>query len=539
MAGRIKHIAFILILAAMLLPAAQGLFGWFPERELHGDFTPKTRPELNDSTWFSGRYQEGFEPWLEENIGFHNGLVRLHNQLDYSLFHKPHADGVIRGKDGNLFEYDYIRAWMGKDFVGEALIDLKLRRFRYLQKHLKDVFNIDLVLVLEPGKASVYEGDIPEEYVKAESGRSNYDVVSRRASELGINLIDLNAWYKKIKDTSSYPVFPPQGTHWSEFAMWYAADSLITYIEEIRGIDLPEVVIDSIVYSNELRSTDYDQGITLNLIFELEHGPMPYPHFHFVEDSSHSKPNVLAVADSYYWNIFNTRIPKHLFNNEAFWYFYKKVYPDSYYGDKPVASLDIRREVEKQDVILYMATERFLYMIDRGFVDDLWGFYGLPQSRDELIRIKTKILIDPSWFGMLVDEADQKKQELARVLDRHAHYVFRQEKPEAYFSTYGPEAIMNDIRNNENWLHDLEEDAASKGIPLEERVMAEARYILEKDHPHALAKYDRIQQLMQNIRSDRAWYKYVSEKAKRYYMTEEEMLRAEAEYVFRMESEEH
>ena len=537
MAGRMKHIAFIFILAALLLPAAQGLFNIFPERELHGAFETQEMPVLNDSTWFSGSFQAEFEPWLEENIGFHKTLVRVHNQVDYSLFHVPHADGLVRGRNGNLFEYDYIRAWMGKDFVGEELLDLRLRQFRYLQDHLKKELDIDLVLVLEPGKASIYEEDIPEKYEKAAPGKSNYEFMSKRAAELDINLIDLNAWYKKIKDTSTYPVFPLQGTHWSEFAMWYAADSLISYIEEIRGIDMPEVVIDSVEYSYELRSTDYDEGVTLNLIFELEHGPMPYPHYHFDEDSTHQKPNVLAVADSYYWNIFNTRIPQNLFNNEAFWYFYKVVYPDSYIKDKSVSDLDLKQEIEKQDVILYMATERFLYMIDRGFIDDLMQIYYPFKNWNELALYKKRIQVYSEWFSQLIEEAEEGDLELADVLDRHAHFLFREDKPEEYFSTFGPEGMIRIIRGDENWYHNMEKDAAEKGISLEERMMSEARYIIANNHPEALAKFDRIEMIMNTIRSDSSWYSNISEKAGRSFMTAEELLRIEAELIYTKEKE--
>jgi len=538
MTARIKHIIFIVMLGMLLLPALQGLFHLFPEKELHGDFAEKTRQELNDSTWFSGTYQSKFEPWLEEHIGFHNSLVRIHNQLDYTVFHKPHAEGVIRGINGNLFEHDYIRAWMGKDFVGEELIDLKLRQFRFLQDHLSKAYNIDLVFVLEPGKASIYEEDIPSRYKKAAHGKSNYEYLRQRADELDIKLIDLNAWYLQIKDTAQYPVFPPQGTHWSEFAMWYAADSLISYIEKTRNIDLPEVIIDSIVYSQDLRSTDYDQGVTLNLMYELEHEAMPYPQFHFEEDSTHSKPNVLAIADSYYFNIFNTRLPRNIFNNEAFWYFYKVVYPDNYYGDKWVDDLNIRQEIEKQDVIFYMATERFLYMIDRGFVDDLMSFYGLPQSRNELTRIKTGITSNLVWFSNLVKEAEQKEENLGDVIDRHAHYVFRLEKPEIYFSTYGPGPIIDEIKSDKDWYTKVKADAMANDIPLAESLMSAARFNLQTRHPEALYKYDRIEEIMHSIRTDSSWYSYVIAKAGRYYMTEEEMVRAEAEYVFSQENQE-
>ncbi len=532
---RIKHIAFAIILAILCLPALQRIFHVFPEKGLDGDWAKLPMPAYSDSAFLSGDFQKVFDPWLEENIGFHNSLVRINNQLDYSLFLKPNAEGLVRGRNGQLFEAAYLRAWTGEDFVGEELLDLKLRQFRFLQKHLKANFDTDLLFILEPDKASVYPEDVPEGYKKAAEGKSNYDYMRVRAKELGINLIDFNAWFQQIKDTIDYPIFPLQGTHWSEFAMWYAADSLISYIEAIREIDLPEVVKDSMDYSMELRSTDYDEGVTLNLLFELEHGEMPYPAYHFREDSTHTKPNVLAIADSYYWNIYNAHIPENLFSKPAFWYFYKKAYPESYHRVTSVKNLNIRAEVEKQDVILFGTTARFHHMIDRGFVDDLMGFYGLPQSRNELTRIKTGILNDLEWFAWLIEESEKKDITLAEAIDGHAHHLFMTSRPETYYGAYGPEPIITNILTNERWYSNIVKSAAEKGISVEERMMGEARWILGNKHPEALAKYDRVQQIMVTIRSDEKWYRYVTAKAGRYYMTEEEMLRAEAEYVFSQE----
>ena len=539
MALKVKYIIFVIILLALGLPAIQAALNIFPEKPLHGDFEKKDMPALAAQGWFSGDYQAKLDPWLEQHIGFHNGLVRMHNQMDYSIYHKPNAEGVIRGKNGQLYESDYIRAWTGKDFVGEELLDRKLRQFRFLQQYLKEEFNTDLVLVLEPGKASIYPEDIPERYTKAEEGKTNYEYMAGRAQELGINLIDLNAYFLKIKDSTSYPLFPLQGTHWSEFAMWYAADSLLSYIEATRGIQLPEVIKEGTEYSMKLRSTDYDVGVTLNLLFELQHGEMPYPKYHFREDSTHQKPNVLAIADSYYWNFFNTRIPKNLFNNEAFWYFYKKVYPDTYYGDKNVEDLDLAAEVEKQDIIFFMTTERFMYMIDRGFVDDLISIYGVQYSRNELTRYKTSIINLGTWFVKVLDKAEQKGVSPGEMLERDARYLLWQTDPEQYYSIFGPGAIIQNIRDTEDWFNNIKKSAEEKNISVDERLMNEAMYIMENEHPEALAKYNRIEQIMANIRADSSWHAHILEKATHYYMTEEEMVRADAEYVFWLESKKH
>ncbi len=371
---------------------------------------------------------------------------------------------------------------------------------------------------------------------RAETGQSNYEFIRVHVEGAGNQSDRSQCLVFADQGYINYPLFPQQGTHWSEFAMWYAADSLLNYIEDIRKINLSEVIQDGREYSKELRSTDYDVGVTMNLLFELDHGEMPYPEFHFGEDARNQKPNVLAIADSYYWNIFNTRIPKNLFNNQAFWYFYKKVYPDSYYGDKLVQDLNIKEEIEKQDVILFMATERFLYMIDRGFVDDLIRIYGINNSLNELIRYKTGILNDGIWFAELIDRAEKKGISLGEMIDRHARFLFETADPDKYYSIYGPDAIIQNILRNKDWLQNIEESAEERNISVEERMMDEALYILKTEHPAALEKYQLIQQYMSNIRTDSIWHAQTLEKASRYFMTEEEMVRAEAEFVYQIES---
>jgi len=402
-------------------------------------------------------------------------------------------------------------------------------------QHLKEKYGTDLVLVLEPGKASVYPDDIPARY-KHKPGTTNYEYIRGRAKDLGINLIDFNAWFMAMKDTASWPLFPKQGTHWSEYAMWYAADSLLHYIRDIRDITLGAVVRDSMVISSRLQSTDYDAGQTLNLLCSLPHSPMPYPVYHFNTEGITHKPNVLAIADSYYWNIFNTRIPEKLFNNQAFWYFYKKVYPDSYHGDKLVKDLDLRAEVEKQDVIFFMSTERFLYKFDRGFVDDLWEIYGLRSSSDRLTQYKTGILnLDP-WFSEVISEAGREGESLGKMLELEARHLLWKNEPERFYALYGPAPVANDIRKNPAWFADVRRRAANNNISVEERLIEEATYMLRNKYPGALEEYEDVRKIMSNIRNDSIWFAHVMEKAKRYFMTEEEVIRADAEYVFRLEN---
>jgi hypothetical protein len=533
MKEKTKHILLILIMAMMLAPAIQGYFLIIPEKALFGDFQKLEKPYLDTERWLDGSYQEEMVPYLEQNTGFHNSLVRLHNQIDYSIFKKPTAEGVIIGKNGQLYEYDYIRAYTGIDFVGEEILDKKLRKLKFLQEYLKDSLGIDLVLVLEPGKASVYPENIPDRFLTDKQGISNYHFILDRAGELNISMIDFNNYFIELRNKLEYPVFPKYGTHWSEFAMWYAADSLIRYTEKIRDINLPGVIKDGFEISEELRSTDYDVAASMNLMFELDHGPMPYPVFQFEDaDSTHTRPMVLAVADSYYWNIFNTGIPKHLFANEAFWYFYKLVYPDTYDGEKMVDDLKLQEEIEKQEIIYLMVTERFLYKLGWGFIEDLYAIYGKTSLLDRISSYQQNMTLTEDWFTSLISKADEQGLSLGEIMDIDARYMLRIEDPAANFSLLGPSSLIHEIRENEEWYESVRRNAVIKNINISQQIVEEAEFLINSQHPQALANYYRLTGIKDSIVKDSTLSFQLRLNMAYYYLTEEEMLQAMAEEIY-------
>ncbi len=518
-----------MILMMLATPGLQSVFELIPEDELEGDFIPEQKPRLSMRGWMNGTFQDSLVPWLEENTGFHATFVKLHNQYDYSLFREIHAEGIVRGKGGQLFEEDYIRAWLGEDFMGESHLDKKMRQLRFLQQYMNDSLDIRLILVIEPGKASVYDEDIPASYMDRKKPQNNYEYIVNRAKAYNVDLLDLNNFFLAIKDSSRYPLFPRQGTHWSEFAMWYAADTMIRYMEQTPGIVMPDLLRDTVVLSGDLRSTDYDVGRTLNLLCELDHPAMPYPVYRYEKSQKAMKPAVLAVADSYYWNIYNAGIPDSLFANKAFWYFYNHVYPEFWVDGTTISDLNIKQEVEKQDVILLMMTERFLYKFDRGFVDDLYALYGLPSLTDKIMRYKTKITNLDSWFNQLVEKAVYDSSSLEEILDREAWYLLWSEDPVSFYTLRGWEPLAHDIRNDSAWFAGVCQRASENNQEIEARLQIEAEYTLGQRYPEALKNYQLIEKAKADIRSDSSEYNNLIDKAKYYFMTNEEMLQAEAE----------
>jgi hypothetical protein len=478
-----KNIAFFFIFLMMVIPGVQMRFRIFSEKPLLGAFNLSGKPQFTREDWKSGKFQENVERYLKDYSGFRNFLVRLQNQVDFSFFSKANAEGAVVGKNGQLYEYDYIRSWLGIDYPGDNFVEEKLNRTKYVKEYLKKTKNIDLILVFEPGKASFYPEYIPEWYAARKDGPSTYDRYLAKAKEIGLDYIDLNQYFLDLKPKSEYPLFPSLGTHWSDYGMRFAADSLIRLIEKRRNIDLPGYYVDTTLISNKPLDTDDDVVRTMNLLFPLQSVDLAYPQFAFDTITPKYRPMVLVVADSYYWNIFNTRIPRHLFANQAFWYFNSLVYPDFYYKPVYTKDLSLKKEVEKQEVIFLMVTERFLHKFDWTFIDQLYSLYTPEWLRDPIYDNINNIMQVDSWYNDMINKASQRHIPLEEALVTDGKFLLSQKDTLTYMVNYGPEHFSQVISGDYKWMQSIREKAVKNGITTEEMLKTDALYIFKENYP--------------------------------------------------------
>lgn len=422
----VQKILLLLVILVLLFPEMQRSTGWIASAPLKGVFQVDSFPLLTNESWLKGDFQSGMAPAYNDRVGFRSDLIRLRNQVDFSLFRLANAERIVVGKRGYLLAEQYLDAVMGKDYVGEALISEKVKLLTEVGNALWQRKGKLLVLVFPPDKGTFYPESIPDRYLSGKKPVTNYSMYTRELEASGANFIDFNHDFLQRKEHSRYILYPKTGIHWSNYGALLAADSLSRYIEAKTGVKLPGMVTDSIVVTNELRSPDGDMGETMNLIWGIPHPDMAYPVIHYDTGQGRKKVNALVIGDSFYWNWYYSGYIHSTFSNEDFWYYNKDAYPGNFSNPTSIWDIDRKAIIDKADVIIILLVNAGYGNIGYGILEELATYLGMEDPR------------------------------VSKVLDA--------------------------MRNSREWMEALEKKAAERGIPLEEMMIIDARYVIDQQY---------------------------------------------------------
>lgn len=423
---KIARNLFAVIFILLFIPLLQMQFSVFNIKPLNGAIKKIDKPKFTTASWFSEDFQSQTEKYLNQQFGFRNWFVRLNNQIKYSFFNKAQANGVIIGKENYLYEESYITAFYGKDFIGKDAIEDQMQKLRFIQDTLKSR-GIDIILVFAPGKGSFYPEYIPDRYDTIK-GITNHQVYVEQAKLFGINHIDFSTWFVSKKDTSRYCLYPKTGIHWSYYGMNLATDSLVSYIENVKNIDMPDLVWETIEMKKDLYGVDNDIEKGMNLLSSISNFEMPYPKIR-IDQENKIRPKAIIIADSYYWQLHNAGYSKSLFDGGEFWFYYNQIYPPRENGKSKVKDLNLLDEIYQCDVIILMCTEPFLKREFWGFIDDCYDAMldDNPANR-EIQAIISKILGNTGWTEEVRLKAKEKNIDIEEMLRLDAEYILRQKQ---------------------------------------------------------------------------------------------------------------
>jgi hypothetical protein len=373
----IKKLLFATVIIFLFLPMIQQKMKLVKLKPLDGSYSTIEKPLFTLNDWLEGKFQTNQQDYLDQEAGFRSFLVRTYNQIYYSLFDQARANNVTIGKDNYLYDKSYINAYLGRDFIGQQRITDKIAKLQRISDTLR-AQDIDIIVVFAPGKGSFYPEFIPDKYEPNRITTTNHYAYAKELKKSSIHFLDLNQWFRSKKNKSDYPLFPKTGIHWSLYGESLAMDTLTNYVQTIRKIQLPKMVIDRIEAPDTIRDRDDDIERGMNLLFDIQDLKMGYPSLSFQESNTDTHLKVITVADSYYWGVFGRGISGRIFKDEQFWYYNKEIHASSLPKSILVDDVNIQKEVEKSDVIILLFTDANLKDFAYGFIDQLYDLYFKP-----------------------------------------------------------------------------------------------------------------------------------------------------------------
>ena len=378
--NKTKEGLFIFLFVIMLLPVMQHSFGFVIGGPLNGYYTLASDVKFSWQQWWDGTYQQEKSKYLNDNTGLRPDIIRLNNQLDYTLFRKIHSEWrLFFGSDNCTYEDANVYSYTGKDFIGDDSIRHQCLRLRAIQDTLLRMGK-SLIIVHAPSKAFYYPEHIPPALLRTCTRHTSLATYVRLCDSLGIHQVDFNAWFIAMKNKTPELLYPRQGFHWSVYGSLLAGDSLERYIEKDRNVRMVHPQWTNTIHTDEARYTDDDITKGMNLIFPVMKETYTYPEVQYRDQAGTTKPGIIFIGDSFLQTWVSTGFMDATTTRWQVWY-YNYLLIDKEHKETPLLQLprteglDWAGEIERYDCIVLLYTSRNLNNLGGGFIERAYAYY--------------------------------------------------------------------------------------------------------------------------------------------------------------------
>jgi hypothetical protein len=351
----LKIFLLLLVITLLLTPMIQQRFCIIKgEAPLYGVFANSRDTSFTLSGWLNGSYQEAQDKYLNENFGFRNSLVRLYNQINFSIFKDINVKDVFRGKNDFLFSTYFFNNYSGRLFRGEQHFDSVMCNLQALNTELNKM-NKKLLVCFAPCKESFFPEYLPDSCLPFISKRNHYSSDRKKTKAAGIPLLDLNRHFLNLKKQEPYPLFTQGAVHWTTNGAYLALDTLLKHIAFVLKKKINLIKLRKYELSDSPRDSDDDISKTMNLLQNINSEKLAYPHYDFTYTVESSYvPKTLIAGDSFFFGLLNTNLLYQAFSQESlFLYYSKKSMPFSKKrAEEDVNDIVLRGEIGNADLLL-------------------------------------------------------------------------------------------------------------------------------------------------------------------------------------------
>lgn len=483
-------ILFGILMVLLFLPLAQEHLGLFKMKPLNGVYEPAKKPEFTMEDYSSGKWQTQVEPYVSENFGFREPIIRLYNQYVYDFFNKTYSQEVSIGKDGWLYQKDGVVQYFGlmgqrhglSDEQFRENLDIETRSLVKIRTILKE-YGVELMTFTLPVKSYIY----PEHLRRQRQGNTLLDAgeyYDQRLREFGFPHINMTPWFQDIRDDYPFTLFYEKGSHWASGAV-IGTDSLLRFMETLKGERFPRIVMGEPyeVPEQDIDPKDKELSRLLNICREpKQRMPLYEIPVSIATDSATVYPNVLFVGSSYYWYM-TARIPfREVFSNRDFMYYDMTYFSDEELRWKKMEQVNTMREMLLHDYVVYFKNAPQLYMDGFRFFGK--ALIGLCIS-DERLQEKMNEVADSLMLVDAENHPDWTRENFlyqARVTLNKNPELFEELRGDDIPTIRNPkvEAVLKEreIRADRDWRFFLYAKAANDTIDIDKLYEIESYNLL-------------------------------------------------------------
>lgn len=422
-------------MTVLIAIALQGFTSVVKMKPLEGVVAKEKAVTLNWETYRDCSYQDYLTEHAKRNTGFREFFIRNYNQLCYTCFGKFNNNNIVVGEKGELFTNMYVDDVTGKrveqyfttvdsaKMAARENVGLTLRLMDTLKQH-----STAFLFVFAPSKAVVYPEYLPDSYRSQLSDFSLVDYYIQLFKENNIPHIDFYNYFKQLKDEFPYPLYSQYGTHWSYATIPFVTDSIFRKMEAVSGKRLPHIEINDLNISTDYSGQDRELEGQFNLLFPLPKPAIPNPVFALTDTVGTDKPNLVAVADSYF-----VPFEKSCFLDAfASWNYLKYneyvISSNPKYNWKKIEFLPEAYQIlEDADIVMALFTAPMMYEYMFGFSEmALKLLANGPMCDEEKIEMMMQtIREEPQWYEAVAKQAKELGITTEENLRRNAIYVIQ------------------------------------------------------------------------------------------------------------------
>lgn len=360
------------LVAACLLVVIQTGFCVAPDVKLGGVEIKAIFPEFSLDRLIKGDFQSKLSQWLSENIGFRSLMVRLDNQIYYSLFNEISDESIVLGKENWLYETNYIHSYNRSYLESRSELEAKVLEMKRLQERLVSR-GIQFLFIITPSKVSIYPEYLKPDYVQKHNHgkQQNYRNMLPLLDKHGIKYLDGHKLIADLKSSSPYPVFPKSGTHWNYVAALHFTNALISEMETALDRSLLTIQCESLETTSVPFREDADIARVSNILSnQLLDNTYLYPktsnapHSETTETGKPTtiksdKPKLLFVGGSFLWAVLYYLDTHQVYSERDMFFYFKRnyQYPENINAEIQLDQLDWENDIFKKDMIILEANE--------------------------------------------------------------------------------------------------------------------------------------------------------------------------------------